>query len=409
MAKLYFESEHHQDIQHLLSPIKASDQLAGLTFMVHETHCLIIGGADNALQVLTLEIQPEWGLKLGQWMLYASSFKEYWNQQAPLVNKKHVVVMDLYYDTYPQLPLMESLTEHQSRLYIQAEPAPSEHLRFLEFIQNKSSYTLSTNSACVMMDLADTYRPFDSFEITKEQVVIERDNTLLPYELPEGITAKCHLLLNKEGVDQLTHLCTTTNAPEIEIYTDDERAVFSDGRRTFTSSLLSLQSYAQKKAEQYHQEIKLIVNIFTFKEQIESYRKIALLKKANEALLYVDSNTLMLAGLIPETGENCFISTQEIRTNSPSVYRINLSELSKIKIKGITEAKTIKLTMLKSSEGDYKLGFYNDRKNQHPYTSVHDVEPAPEKMKAILKAKERLEKQISQEGEQGDMFGFEDV
>jgi hypothetical protein len=30
-------------------------------------------------------------------------------------------------------------------------------------------------------------------------------------------------------------------------------------------------------------------------------------------------------------------------------------------------------------------------------------------MEAILKAKERLEKQISQEGEQGDMFGFEDV
>ncbi|MFA0521049.1 hypothetical protein AB4501_29255, partial [Vibrio sp. 10N.222.55.E8] len=108
------------------------------------------------------------------------------------------------------------------------------------------------------------------------------------------------------------------------------------------------------------------------------------LKKANEALLYVDENKVMLAGLIPETGENCFISTKEIKIKHPAVYRINLSEVSKIKIKGITEAEAIKLCMLKNKEGDYKLGFYNDRNNDHPYNSVYDVAPAPEKMDAVL-------------------------
>lgn len=409
MAKLYFEPKHHDDIKHLLSPIKASDQQACLTFIIDKTHCLIIGGVDDALQVLTIDIEPEWALKTGQWMLYASSFKEYWSQQTALIEQKVPVMIHLNYHDNPKLPMMDSLTERQSRLYIQSEPAISEHLEFLEFTQNASRHTLATDSACVMMEVADTYRPFDSFEITEKQVVIDRDNTLLPFELPQGIEPDCHLLLNKDSVDQLTHLCTTTDAPTIEIHTDDDRAMFSDGKRTFTSSLLSLKDYAQKKTDTYQQELKLIVDIYTFKNEIESYRKIALLKKANEALLYVDENKVMLAGLIPETGENCFISTKEIKIKHPAVYRINLSEVSKIKIKGITEAEAIKLCMLKNKEGDYKLGFYNDRNNDHPYNSVYDVAPAPEKMDAVLKAKAELEKQINEDGKQGDMFGFDDI
>lgn len=409
MAKLYFEPKHHQDITHLLSPIKASDQQACLTFIINKTHCLIIGGVENALQVLTIDIEPEWALKPGQWMLYASSFKEYWSQQAALIDQKVPVMIHLNYHDNPTLPMMDSLTDRQSRLYIQSEPALPAHLEFLEFTRNASYQTLATDSACVMMEMADTYRPFDSFEITEKQVVIDRDKTLLPFDLPEEIKPDCHLLLNKDSVDQLTHLCTTTDAPTIEIHTDDERAMFSDGKRTLTSSLLSLKGYAQKKTDTYQQELKLIVDIYTFKNEIESYRKIALLKKANEALLYVDESNVMLAGLIPETGENCFISTKEIKIKHPTVYRINLSEVSKIQIKGITEAKTIKLCMLKNKEGDYKLGFYNDRNNDHPYNSVCDVAPAPEQMSAVLKAKAKLEQQIDEDGEQGDMFGFDDV
>ncbi|MGO2318404.1 MAG: hypothetical protein ACTH6O_05445 [Vibrio toranzoniae] len=413
MAKLHFEPKHHQDITHLLSPIKASDQQACLTFIINKTHCLIIGGVENALQVLTIDIEPEWALKPGQWMLYASSFKEYWSQQAALIDQKVPVMIHLNYHDNPKLPMMDSLTDRQSRLYIQSEPALPAHLEFLEFTRNASCQTLATDSACVMMEMAETYRPFDSFEITEKQVVIDRDKTLLPFDLPEEIKPDCHLLLNKDSVDQLTHLCTTTDAPTIEIHTDDERAMFSDGKRTFTSSLLSLKGYAQKKTDTYQQELKMIVDIFTFKNELESYRKIAQLKKANEALLYVAENKVMLAGLIPETGENCFISTKEIKIKHPTIYRINLSEVSKINIKGITEAKTIKLCMLKNKEGGYKLGFYNDRNNDHPYNSVYDVAHAPEKMSAVLKAKAKLEQQIDEDededGEQGDIFGFDDV
>lgn len=409
MAKLYFAPEHHQDITHLLSPIKASDQQACLTFIIHKTHCLIIGGIENTLQVLTIETQPEWGLKTGQWMLYASSFKEYWSQQTTLTEQKVPVMIHLNYHDNPTLPMMDSLTERQSRLYIQSELPLAEHLEFLEFTQNANCHTLATDSARAMMEVAETYRPFDSLEISEKQIVIDRDNTLFPFDLPQGVKPDCYLLLNKEGVDQLDHLCRTTTDPMIKMHTDDDRAMFSDSKRTFTSSLLSLKDYAQKKTDTYQQELKLIVNIYTFKKEIESYRNIALLKKANEALLYVDEDKIMLAGLIPETGENCFISTQEIKIKHPSVYRINLSEVSKIKISGITDAKAIKLCMLKNNEGDYKLGFYNDRNNDYPYNSVYDVAPAPEKMAAALNAKTELEKQINDDGAQGDMFGFDDI
>ena len=158
-----------------------------------------------------------------------------------------------------------------------------------------------------------------------------------------------------------------------------------------------------------------MINTYTLKEEIEIYRNMAIVKKANEALLYIDSTSVMLAGLTKETGGNRFLSTQHISKTLPTVYRINLSALAKVKVKDVTTANQIKVQMLLGQDGKRKLSFYNEKDSTHPYESVDDIELAPEKMTKVLKAKKTLEEKIKKNGagsggeQQGDLLGFADV
>ncbi|MBS9902369.1 hypothetical protein R7Q40_22875 [Vibrio sp. 506] len=140
----------------------------------------------------------------------------------------------------------------------------------------------------------------------------------------------------------------------------------------------------------------------------------ALVKQANEALLLVSRDRVMLAGLTLETGENAFLNVKDIKHKHDMVHRINLSELAKGPITDITSAKQIKLALLKNaSEGVYKLGFYNDVKGEHPYAYVDDVAPAPDKLSLVLDAKNKLEAKlegkVDDETAQIDMVSYDDI
>ena len=82
-------------------------------------------------------------------------------------------------------------------------------------------------------------------------------------------------------------------------------------------------------------KIKIIINIYDFKADLKRYLSIMPLKKANQALLYIDKDYVMLASLVEETGSNRFIRTKHIDCPKPSLYSINLSQLSRVPIKDI--------------------------------------------------------------------------
>jgi hypothetical protein len=415
MPKIIFKSEHHKPISHLLEMVKKSDTEARISLIINEMTCKIISGMGDNLQIISLEAEKIWGLKKGEWSISASSLKQYWHNQKPLINRKSDFYIEVNYNKKSAYPLVDTLTEQESRLYFQSTTAIAEHVEFLSLAEQSKQHTISTSTAKDIIKAAETHTPFDTFEINKEQaqIRIERDNEIIPYALPESLKPEFNLLLNKESVSQLSSLCDSTSAETVSIYIDDERAIFSDGNRVISSSLLSLRDYANKKEITFTVEQKLVVNIYTFKEEIDNYRDIALIKKANEALLYIDNHCVMFAGLTEETGGNRFLSAEHIGQTPPTVYRIDLSELSKVKVKDITSATQIKIQMLLGNDGKRKLGFYNDRDAKHPYVSVYDVELAPEKMNQVLDAKKALEKKIKENGgekeKQGDLLGFDDV
>lgn len=411
MPKIVFKKESQLSMSHFLEKVIKSDAEARLSFIINDKTCKIINGTGDNIQIISLDIDKSWLLKNGEWSLSASSFKQCWINHPQQTN----IDIAIEYTSKSPYPHIDNLTKGESRIYIQAKEAVAEHLKFLLFAQQAKKRTISTALARDIINTTEIFTPFDSFEINNAEIRIERENEIIPYDLPKTLEPGFNLLLNKESVEQWSHLCESTQSNTLFIYTDDERAVFSDGNNVVSSSLLSLRDYANKKETSYVVEQKLVINTYTLKEEIEIYRNMAIVKKANEALLYIDSTSVMLAGLTKETGGNRFLSTQHISKTLPTVYRINLSALAKVKVKDVTTANQIKVQMLLGQDGKRKLSFYNEKDSTHPYESVDDIELAPEKMTKVLKAKKTLEEKIKKNGagsggeQQGDLLGFADV
>jgi len=75
----------------------------------------------------------------------------------------------------------------------------------------------------------------------------------------------------------------------------------------------------------------------------------------------------MLASLVEDTGSNRFIRTKHIGCDKPMLYSINLSQLTKVKIKDITSADHMKIAALVNGQGDLKLGFYRIARKTSPF------------------------------------------
>lgn len=416
-ARLEVVSRSQPTVCSLVAAIDPRDRNPYVTVQIEKTLITLIGGVSDFPKLVKIPNDPQWGLKPGQWALCASAFKTLWQTEIALGSKDQVIRLSVDYARHSEYPLLDSVMAQGSRIYIQAKAAIDDHLEFLTSLQAAASITMPVDSARVMLEVADTHRPFDTFEVDRDQqkIRIERDNDLHTFALPSGLMPQYNVLLNKQAIDDLAGLCRATQASEIRCYLDDNRAIFSDGTQVVSSSLASLRDYALKKEKAYTVEAKLIINIYDFKEDLERYQKITPLKKANLAYLYLDPTCVMLASLLEETGSNRFVRHEYIECDQPRLYRINLSELSKVKITDITTARQMKLCVLRDEQGRRKLAFYNDRDHQDPYQSVSDIELATAQMGQVLDAKKTLEGMLEAQGGMGDtttqkdLFGFEDV
>jgi hypothetical protein len=418
MPKLEFHADRKQSIHHLVNAISDKDLIPYVTVVIENREVgYLIGGQSDFPSMIKLPLSSDWGLKKGQWSLCASSFGTWWLAELKNTLDETPIIIEVEYGKQQKLPILNGLMAQVSRLYIQAKPPIKEHLAFLEQHKNQAYQSLPTDSARVILEVAKSNQPFDVFELSKDQqkVRIERDNNIQTCALPENMEVTHGILLNKESVVQLERICHNTDAEQIQYYLDDERAIFSDGHSVSSSSLASLREYRLKKETVYRTEVKIIINIFDFKEDLKKYLSITPLKKANQALLYIDKDYVMLASLVEETGSNRFIRTKHIECHKPSLYSINLSQLSRVQIKDITSAEQMKIAVLINDQGELKLGFYNDRDNTNPYESITDIEYASPKMELVLQSKSKLEIMLKQQNARGDvhsqddLFGFENV
>lgn len=411
MKKITLQSQDHEKIRQLAHKIKRGDRNPYVTFVINDRHSLtLIGGESDSLIQITLPQIDKDFVPTGAWSISASAFAQLWLGQDTCIREKKPISFNIAYHKGQSLPTLEGVTEHHSFRYAEGQVACQHHLAFYDAITCKSFDTIPTHSAKELIKLADTHKPYQIFELTKEgdEVRIERDNDVIPFPLSGTLDIGFNIVLTPAATASLKRLTTSTNKEDLLVYLDDDQAIFSDGEQTFSHSQVSLREYREKQAQFYTQEAKIIVNHYNMKKELRAFKKIEEVHRANQALLFITPVEVYLATL-PTTGSVMRLKTQQINTRQTQLYSVNINDLSKVKINDITNASQIKICVLKNTQGGLKLGFYNDKDKEFSYDSV-PLELAtsriPELKRRIADAK-RLDD--GHFGEQYYLLDFNDV
>lgn len=414
MPKIEFGRDQYLQMRHLLNAIDLKVPNSSVTVVIDKTHCTLIGGQGVELEMVRFALDADWDLKVGQWSLCASSVQSFW-QHAPV---GYPVCLAVEYEGKSPYPQVDVLMKHASRLYIQSRAVVDAHVDFIATLTSAPYQVFSTRSAMNVITLSESHKPLDAIEINKEtqQVRIERDGEINVYALPQNIELNHNVLFNHESVLALAHLCERTKAKELRIYMTNEQVTFSDGMHAVSRSVASLRDYYKKKVRNDTTEVKLVLDIQQLKKDLDLYLQITPLKKANEALLYITEDSVMLASLQDETGSNRLLHSTFIQCSKPALYQINLSEISKIKIKDITKSHQVKVEVLHDGHNGRKLAFYSDKGQVHPYVTITDIQEMSAKLQMMIDAKTRLQTLLNLQKAQGgaatqqhDMFGFDNV
>ena len=390
---------------------KRSDPLPFVTFIINNkiNSLKIIGGPSEALQVLDIPLEANKLLKTGEWSINASLFKTYC--LSPIQANKPLVI-DVDYLESTKYPQLKALTDDGAWRSWQAVSICEKHIKHLTELSNKTFQTISTNTAKTMIEIAQAHTPFEFFELKKDSqdIRLQRNDTIIPYVLPGNMNSDIDIVLNQESTLMLDTLCQYTKEDTLQIYFDNEHVIFSDGVQTVTSSLLSLAEFYQRDTISYETESRLIVNAFEFRDELREYIKVDQIRHTNQGFVYIDNDDVMVSGLGDITNCARFITTLEHTLKEKHLlYRINLRDIIKVKIKGVVSAHQMKLQFLKGSDGSRKLGFYNNLESKHPYDSVV-VELDHSLNDKVLKLKAKYQKKLgNKSGKQMDMWLFDDT
>ncbi|PHR54407.1 MAG: hypothetical protein COA47_15500 [Robiginitomaculum sp.] len=411
MNQLHFYPNSHSGMTELTNRIKKGDTNPFITFVFTECQIHIIGGPTDHLLMKTIGEVSDPTQEKTAWSISATAFASFWKGQHTHVVEKKTISLQMHHDKNQRFPILEGITDHNSFRYLKAKAACDAHLTFFDLLSTKPYQHLETTKAKKICSLADNCNPYQVFELNKKmnKIFIERDNDIIPFTLPEDLTVDFSMMLTPGAKDDLQQLANTTKSDTLSVYLDDEQAIFSDGEQVYSHSLAPLRAYRDKQQQHFTLEVKLVIDIFTFKKERENFQQIEELRKANQVLLYITPTKAYLASMLQDIGSVMPLNVKTIVTTQEQLYSINLNALSKVPIKDITNAEQVKMTVLRNVLGEVKLGFHNDRDKEYPYYSV-PLEQVPSLLPELKKRLENAKKIApSHFGEQGDLFGFSDV
>ena len=336
MKALHFQPDSHQRITELTRRVSKRDPNPFLTFIFTTEHVYLIGGQTEHLLMITLDNIDQ--CECAAWSISASAFASFWTGQEHLIIKKNPILLRLNIDEASGFLILEGITENHSYRYAQALPACEVHRHFFDVLTTRHYQSIETSKAKMLCKLADEYHPYQVFEINKDthEVRIERDNDILPFPLPPEMSVEFSMALTPEAKCDLERLAHATRSDTLSIFLDDEHAIFSDEDQVYSHSLAPLRAYRDKQQQHFTQEAKMIVTIFTFKDERDAFQTIDEIKQANQVLIYFTQTKVYLAGIPPVTGTVMLLSQTNLITTGEQLYSINLSLLSKVPIKDIT-------------------------------------------------------------------------
>ncbi|MBD1577398.1 hypothetical protein HC723_13265 [Vibrio sp. S11_S32] len=290
------------------------------------------------------------------------------------------------------------------------------HVDYLKKKAQRSTFTIRKTAIERVIHEATNNLPFDYIEFNKDKqtIKIQRDNAIEEKVLPSNMNIPMNMQLTEEATRTLTHMCENLTTEEIDINLQGEDITFISPTFSSTLSLAGIDIFLTKKADTIKPLLHFMLDFYHFKAEIKhcqtQYSKI---KKANQAILYLEPDSLTLCSLIKPYQ---FIKPIKIFGMGNEKYigkglalRFCPKEISDIKIKDLTCAKKIKMMLYQNLNGEYKLGCYNSEADTLPLStfSVEKDNDAPKAIQPLLESFNAIqgESKPSHE-EQPDLFNF---
>ncbi|MGF1689263.1 hypothetical protein L4C36_21765 [Photobacterium japonica] len=372
-----------------------------------------VGGKDEALQSITLSINTQGTLKSGQWSLNGSYFKDMMNDckadPSPLI-----IALD--YSQSPVHPRAKITLSNDTLRACQTGPVREAHVAYLDAQKKNITKSVLVSTLQNMMREVKKHVPFDMIDIDHNArlVRIQRNQHIQELALPESSDISFSMTLTSEAAEGLIDMCAHTDSDTVNITRHNDRITFSTPTQTITYPLAGLAEFYQQAAIQYECEATLIVTIYEMKGELKTYhQRYPEIKQANTSHLLIEQDAIMVANIVPPFGflKHIHVIDIDININQPLLYRVDLREILKVKIPSITEAKQMKLQILKTPDGKRVLGFFNERHSRNPYATV-PIERDMASLPAVMKLKAEFqdnETSVSRLEPQGDLFGFGDI
>ncbi len=412
MKKIFIDKNYYPHITKMLNSFDKKERLPLLTFIINQSanHICLIGGKNNEPTMVELPFDGQDPTLLdGTWSIDADMFKYYYHHCLKNVLE---IELEVNEQTSGETYIIGYTHDQAVRRWQCVTPC-QEHLDYFTAIKSKSYQRISIDALEPILDLADSHRPLEFFQIdkTNNEIKVQRDNDISTFSLPGNLEAEIDLVANQEGLSVLKHVCGNAQSDSILINVDNEQLTVTDGQHYYSRSLASLTDFENKSKVNYETEVKFVVDISSLKTEISVYKQVNQIKEKRTSLLYIINNEAYISGFgFTIDGFNS-LSALHISAKQAFLYNIDLKQLIDVKIKEITSMKSMVLRILKASDGSRKLGFYNENDTERPYDSIpitldtdsHNLSEM-ETLRLVL-----ANKQHREDGSQQDFLGFDEV
>ncbi len=404
------EREHMMSLANNIILRKANHDIS-LFIDTKTKQITLVGGKNEELQSVTLAINAQTTIKSGQWSLNGSYFKDMIND---FQGDKSSLIIALNYGASRAYPRAKIAMFNNTLRSCYTGPIRDEHADFLETQQKNTSDSVPISTLQTMIEEIRTHIPFEMIALDHQAhlVRVQRNQDIQELALPESLNIPISMALTPAATEQLAYVCDHTDSDSVNVAIHNDTVTFSTPTHTLTSSLAGLAEFYQQAPVQYECEAKLIATIYDMKKELDTYhQRYPEIKQANTSHLLLEQDAMMVANIVPPFGFAKHIPVIDIQIKQTRLYRVNLREIIKVKIQSITDAKQMKLQILKAPDGTRVLAFYNDRNPYSPYTTVPielDMTSLPEILKLKTESQENGES-VSTLEPQLDLVGFMDV
>ncbi|TCN77356.1 hypothetical protein [Shewanella fodinae] len=419
--KLVIPIEELSVLKTAVENIDTKYQYCRVSFIVNpaEKTLTILTGQKPTNACCTVPLAPEsTALQATQFSIDGGFLKDLMNDSA---SSKKDMVLDIemtgsaakWFEVLFLTPGFENQGGHSSVRRWRCKAADKQQLNYLGDIQSRPTNKFSPNTGKAICEEAIANLPFEFFEINKDkrQARTLRNGVIEETKLPEHIKLPFDVVLNPTAATLLSTLCDEPGVDVIEMAQQGEEITFKTQRQAITCIMTGIENFYHKNSLIFTEKQCLFVSFYTFRKMVRKWLNNKEIRKADEAILYIDDSTLAIFAVNEEFQFGDIIPVFSIDPKAAGfnccMFRFKAQTILKTKIKNMIESSKIKISIVEDGKGGTLLRTYHSPKNELKTDSFY-ITPDEHQLPTVQML---LKKLIEVEGKQRkeaqqDMFDF---